>query len=233
MIIDRPDGMLKTELEVLTKLIQDFKPKDVLEIGLANASSALIILEIISNFESSSLTSIDPFQNFPIESEDDSYGGYAGKGILNIKNAGFLSKHHLIEELSYLALPELVKQHKKYDLILIDGYHSFDYTFVDFFYSDLLLKDGGIIIIHDTNWETVYPVCQFVIQNKQYKQIGPRIEHNINSILGKIYRRLKYFLTGNYQEFTLRKDSWKSVGAFQKLATTICPEQRLNGIKFR
>ena len=41
------------------------------------------------------------------------------------------------------------KDSDKFDLIFIDGWHTFYYTLVDFFYSNLLLKIGGMIIIDD------------------------------------------------------------------------------------
>ncbi len=233
MLVDRPDGMLNNELQVLRKLIQDYKSVSILEIGLANASSAIVILEEIFGVPNSSLTSIDPFQNDPVELNNDSYRGYAGQGVLNIHNAGFACKHELIEELSYLALPQLVRQKKQYDLILIDGYHSFDYTFIDYFYSDLLLKDGGILIIHDTNWQTVYPVCKFILENKDYRIIGPKIEPSLNKLWSKIIRRGRYLIIGNYQEFKLRKDLWSSLGTFQKISTTQCSQYVLKGISFK
>ncbi len=35
------------------------------------------------------------------------------------------------------------------DFIFIDGWHTFDYTLIDFFYADKLLRKDGIILIDD------------------------------------------------------------------------------------
>ena len=50
---------------------------------------------------------------------------------------------------SYIALPKLLEKYKYnyFDFIFIDGFHTFDYTLVDFFFSNLLLKINGIIVI--------------------------------------------------------------------------------------
>ncbi len=78
----------------------------------------------------------------------------------------------MIEEKSYIALPALLKK-AKFDFIFIDGWHTFDYTLIDFFYSLELLNDGGIIIIDDALHkgvskcvkyiETNYPHCRKLV----------------------------------------------------------------------
>ena len=40
-----------------------------------------------------------------------------------------------------------VQAKEQYDLIFIDGMHTFDYTLVDFFYADMLLPVGGLLIL--------------------------------------------------------------------------------------
>ena len=38
---------------------------------------------------------------------------------------------------------------KPFDFIFIDGWHTFDYTLVDMFYADRLLRIGGYLLIDD------------------------------------------------------------------------------------
>jgi predicted O-methyltransferase YrrM len=75
-----------------------------------------------------------------------------------------MNKYHtLFEDKSYNVLPTLVK--KKYDFIFIDGWHTFDYTLLDFFYSSLILKIGGIIVIDDAYHAGVNKFMKYIDSN--------------------------------------------------------------------
>jgi predicted O-methyltransferase YrrM len=71
-------------------------------------------------------------------------------GLQNVRKAGLDHKHTWIGLPDYLALPQLAQEGKRFDFIFIDGYHSFDYAMLDFFYSDLLLVSGGMVVLHDS-----------------------------------------------------------------------------------
>lgn len=230
-IADRPQGMRRSELDVLRELVHEHKAKDVLEIGMAFGSSSLALLEAICSQDVGALVSIDPFQNLPlVPIEDHNDFGYGGEGVANVEKAGFADKHTLVNEPSYLALPELVRQGKVFDFIFIDGYHSFDFTLLDFFYSDLLLRDGGILAMHDTQAPAVYKVCQFILHNKAYRLVGPSPEVEQRSIAKRILRRLRYLLNGQQASFTARRTKWCSVTAFRKLRSEQCEQLQVNGI---
>ena len=57
---------------------------------------------------------------------------------------------------------------KYFDLIFIDGFHTFDYTLIDFFYSNLLLKINGIIIIDDKLHNGVNKCIKYIETNYSY-----------------------------------------------------------------
>ena len=71
-------------------------------------------------------------------------------------------------DFSHFVLPELVKNKETIDFALIDGYHLFDYAFVDFFFVDKLLKVGGVVILDDANWPAVHKVAQYIATNRSY-----------------------------------------------------------------
>lgn len=75
--------------------------------------------------------------------------------------SGLSSYLELLEEFDYIALPRLVAEQRSLDFILIDGWHSFDYTLIDMFYADILLRPGGVLTVHDTGWPSVYKACKF------------------------------------------------------------------------
>ena len=84
----------------------------------------------------------------------------------------------LIEKKSYEAMPELLKKEEEnFDFIFIDGWHTFDYTLVDFFYADKLLRKGGIIIIDDATHLGVKKCLKYIDTN--YKDFYFRLKsHN-------------------------------------------------------
>jgi predicted O-methyltransferase YrrM len=129
----------ETEGNFIIKNINENNYKKCLEIGFACGISAFYILSI----KTTTLVSIDPFQS-------TQWNNY-GKKLL--KEVGFNKRHTFIGKKSFEALPKLLekckKESDKYDFIFIDGWHTFDYTLIDFFYSNLLLKVNGIIIIDD------------------------------------------------------------------------------------
>ena len=54
---------------------------------------------------------------------------------------------------------------KQFDLIFIDGFHTFDYTLVDLFYAILLCRIGGIIVIDDIKHAGVAQLIKYVDSN--------------------------------------------------------------------
>ena len=147
------------EGKFISEIIQRYKSKSCLEVGMAFGVSAMYIL---SSSKDTTLISIDPFQS----TQWNNYGASL------IKMIGMNSRHKLIEEKSFIALPAMLKSHT-FDFIFIDGWHTFDYTLLDFFYSLELLKDDGIIIIDDALHkgvgkcvkyiETNYPHCRKLV----------------------------------------------------------------------
>ena len=88
-----------------------------------------------------------------------------------VKEFGLDKRSKCIMKKSYEALPELLKK-EKFDFIFIDGWHTFDYTLIDFFYSNLLLKIGGIILIDDALHRGVGKSVQYFDKNYLfYKRI--------------------------------------------------------------
>lgn len=144
------------EGEYIKKTIEKNNFKKCLEIGFANGISAVYILMN----KDTTLISIDPNQKTEWKSE----------GIKTLKKFDLNKNHKLIEKKSYEALPELLKKegHNSFDFIFIDGWHTFDYTLVDFFYADLLLKIDGIIIIDDALHSGVSKCVNYIDTNYNF-----------------------------------------------------------------
>lgn len=228
---DRPKGMRPSEIAVLCDLLKAHGLRNVLEIGMANGSSTVAMLSTLNDMGGGHVTSIDPFQFADVGSiGNDNDDGYSGEGVDNVNRAGYAHMHTMIAEPDYVALPKLVERGEKYDFIFIDGYHSFDYTMLDFFYADLLLQTDGMLAIHDSGYKTVYKVCQFITHNKPYSVVGPPSEMVYGSLPRKAARRIKYLVKGQNRVFDERRLKWASLAAFQKHADKQCPQYVLEGL---
>lgn len=213
-----PAAMREEEYAKLRQLIRDSRPSNVLEIGMANGGSSVCILQTLRQLGEGHLTSIDPFQT--------SADAWHGNGLAAVSAAGLEDCHTLIENFDYFALPRLVSDGTRFDFILIDGWHSFDYTLVDIFYSDLLLRDGGILAVHDTGWPAVYKACKFLETHKPYRRIGPAIAVHYDRLFPKLCRRISQVARGKHsmREAQRRRTEWFSLGAYEKIQSTQTPD---------
>jgi predicted O-methyltransferase YrrM len=145
----------------IENIIKKYNFKKCLEVGLAHGISSVYILKN----KNTNLISIDPYQK-------EQWDNQALKFIKHLK---LDDRHKLIEKKSYVALPDLLAKEgeKSFEFIFIDGYHTFDYSLLDFFYSDLLLKKDGIIIIDDALHFPVSDCIKYIERNyKHYKKIA-------------------------------------------------------------
>lgn len=115
--------------------------KDALEIGCATGSTAGYILE---GLQAGTLTSVDWKQ-------DD----YEREGERLVAQLGCSARHTLIEGDSINVLPDLFKQGRRFDLIFLDGWKSFDRIWIDTFYSARMLRTPGYMMFDDARMPAV------------------------------------------------------------------------------
>jgi predicted O-methyltransferase YrrM len=124
--------------------------------------SALYILGALTGRENGFHTLIDPNQS----------GKWKNIGTSNLTRAGF-KNFELLETGSEFALPKLLQQEADFfDLIFIDGLHTFDQVMVDLYYANRLLRAGGYIVIDDCSWYTVAKALAYFVQYPAYKIAG-------------------------------------------------------------
>ena len=163
---------------VLTK-----RPKTVMEIGMAEGAASLAILSALSQLGGERLLiSIDPNQ-----SEQ-----WHNVGVNNVKANGFASLHRLIEEPDYLALPDLLRQQVALDAAYIDGWHTFDYVLLDFFYIDRMLRVGGVVGFNDCGWPAIRRALRFVVTHRKYTEIDVGLQPNYRgrNVIASVGRRV-------------------------------------------
>lgn len=163
-LIKISSGIKQVEGNFLVETIKHNGFKNVLEVGFAFGISAFYILST----HTTQLISIDPFQSTQWNS----------CGTKLLKQFGLNKNHKLIQQKSFETLPLLLKRYgpECFDMIFIDGWHTFDYTLLDFFYANLLLREGGIIVIDDALHNGVKKCIEYIKTNYLfYKKINSPI----------------------------------------------------------
>lgn len=195
----------------IQQLIREFRPHDTLEIGCAMGMSTLAIMEEVARTTAGRHVAIDPNQTG--EGPDQ----WHGIGVTSVRRAGLSDRFELLEQPSYLGLPTLLQQGRRFDFIFIDGWHSFDFAFVDWFFSDLLLNEKGVLVFDDAQMPQVHHVCTFVETHKAYRRLGPPDTGAPLSPPARLrQRRLLKRGNGCHPE-------WGSVRAYQKMRSTTVP----------
>lgn len=152
----------------LKSIVSELKPQRSLEVGLAYGVSALFICEALAEIPGARHIVIDPHQLQPTAT----HMSFEGAGLAGLKRAGYESMIEFHGESSYVALPALASQGTRIDFAFIDGWHTFDYASVDFFYVDLMLRAGGVVVIDDTDFPSVWKLCRYIMSNRAYRVIG-------------------------------------------------------------
>lgn len=210
------DGMSVSELIELHRLASETGCTEALEIGMARGTSSVVICAAISTRKDAQLISIDPFQ----------HSHYRGAGVASVGRAGFSDIHELREAPDYLALSDLVREGRRFDLVFVDGWHSFDYALVDIFFADLLLRDQGVLPLHDTDSPAVYKAARFLETHKPYERVSPAMAKSARGLAHRVVGRLKAGLGGAQVRVDrhARRTRWKTLAAYRKRASVQTPE---------
>ncbi len=162
--IDTDAGIRKNEAEYIYNFLLDKKIKVSLEIGFGLGFAAAHIISATKSI----LYSIDYQQN----------SRFNNIGIKNIEKLNLSAYLRLENGFSHSVLPHLLKQGVNLDFAFIDGGHKFDEIFLDFYYIDLMLNDGGYVLFHDANLKATQLVVSWIRTNKiMYKFIEEEKTH--------------------------------------------------------
>ena len=177
--------LMSMRRKALFSLFHRKPPRNVrtLEIGCAYGLSSLHIADAIKNRARARHIIIDPFQTTQ----------WKGIGINNLRRAGF-DFFELREELSEFALPTIAREAKEsFDLVFIDGWHTFDHTLLDLYYANTLIGVGGYIVIDDCSWPSVSKAVSYFTKYPCFEIVGGSTAKNKHSWAYKIASALKPF----------------------------------------
>jgi predicted O-methyltransferase YrrM len=176
-------GISREAGERIASVIRERGYSRTLEIGCAYGLSSLYISKGLSQATHPSHTIIDAFQS----------GDWHGVGLANLARAG-VTIHHLIEKPSEIALPQMVADGCEFDFIFIDGWHTFDHTLVDFFYSNRLLRVGGVVAIDDFWLAPVNRAVRYAAKYPHYRVLRaaeaspPALRRRVLDLTARIVR---------------------------------------------
>lgn len=212
-----------TEGDFLHRLISSDKSiVKTLEVGCAYGLSSLHICEALRNRPGASHVIIDPNQ----------MDAWHDIGALNLKKAQ-IDFFKVLYEPSELALPDLLRsQPESFDLIFIDGWHTFDQTMLDIFYANRLIRVGGYIVVDDCSWRSVSAAISYYLRYPAYEHIKepainirtsrmriakvgrtllpPRLAYGILpvGVYNRIYRRIQYPSMVTFKKIAEDTRSW-------------------------
>jgi predicted O-methyltransferase YrrM len=158
----------RKEGEFLQSVIRELKPVVTLEVGFAYGISALFICDALEVGPDTRHIVIDPNQFISADGQQDAWGGV---GMYNVQRAGFGDIVELRGLPSHQALPQLEAEGVSIDFAFIDGWHTFDFALVDFFYIDRLLKVGGVVAFDDADMPAIRKLCRYVALNRAYRVV--------------------------------------------------------------
>ncbi len=184
-IID--SAISEEEATVLTKVITDTEAIVTLETGVAFGASTLAICTAKQLIKSKGRMhfGVDPNQ----------HDFYCDAAIVSLENVGLESEFTLLNGPSHLMIPDLIKKNTVLDFAFIDGWHTPDYTLIDFFLVDKMLRTGGIVAFHDMHSPSKQKVLRFILS---YRRYSIQKQYRVNGNESKI-RTLKFFLWRIYK----------------------------------
>lgn len=147
---------------ILYTIIRLLKPENVLETGVASGISSAYILTALKDNRKGKLISID----LPYEVDKDYPSDYMkeeGRAFIpKNKTSGWLIPEELKNRWQYLLgkssekLPEILKDILSVDFFLHDSEHNYQNMFWEYETIWPFLKEGGLLLSHDINWNKAF-----------------------------------------------------------------------------
>lgn len=101
--------------------------------------------------------------------DPEQWSVHQGAAVALHDEHGIQTPLRILEGCSHEVLPPLLKQGVQLDFAFIDGWHTFDYTLLDFFYIDKLLKPRGVVAFHDCAWPSKRKVLRYIATHRKYR----------------------------------------------------------------
>ena len=107
-----------------------------------------------------------------------------GAALAGLGELGLEDTFELMEGPGHEMLPRLLAEGRQFDFAFIDGWHTFDYTLVDAFYIDKMLRPGGIMTVHDMHMPSKRKVWGYLSGHRRYRKLRGPVRPLVRRILG-------------------------------------------------
>ena len=149
------DGVDPIEGKHLYNCVRENGLARTLEVGCAMGTSALYFCQAFADGRGGAHVAIDPNQ-------DTQYKSIARA---NVGARGLAAHFRVLREPSDLAMPRLLARGARFDLVFVDGWHTFDFTLLDMFYAERLLVPNGLLLLDDIQHKGVQKTLKYVRTN--------------------------------------------------------------------
>lgn len=154
-----------SEAKYIRDLIIENDFRTCLETGVAYGASTVAICSALSVIEERGggvrHHGVDPCQ----------FKVYGGAAVAALQECGLDHIFQLHEGPGHLMLPKLIEGGVEVDFAFVDGMHTFDYTMIDLFFCDKLLRPGGIMCVHDMNLSSKKKALSYLMKYRQYVRL--------------------------------------------------------------
>ncbi len=111
--------------------------------------------------------------------DPDQTAVHQGAALSLLEEHGVAHRFQLLEGCTHEVLPTLLAKVGKIDFAFVDGWHTFDYTLIDFFCVDKLLRPGGLVSFHDCEYggrlsKSKRKVISFALSHRHYRLLSCR-----------------------------------------------------------
>lgn len=153
--IDRITRISALQGQQLFELHRRERPALSVEVGLAYGFSTLCFLAAAREHGGRHVA-IDPYAE----------SSWHGIGLAHARAIAAEGTFEHLAAKSSTALPQLADAGPRAGLIYVDGNHRFDDVLVDAILADLLLDEGGLLLLDDTWMPSVQKVLRFLERNR-------------------------------------------------------------------
>jgi predicted O-methyltransferase YrrM len=167
-----------------------------LETGVAYGASTIAICSALSQLESKG----KPVKHYGIDPWQGPLFRYAA--IAALKECGLDHIFELCDGPSHLMLPRLIESNVKVDFVFIDGMHTLDYTLVDLFFADKLLRPGGMICMHDMHLPSKKRAFRYLTQHRKYQRLPGLKKKPAHRVMGALKETLKSSPKSGWDQLT-------------------------------